>query len=468
MMRTAEEQEQEQLDFEQAIQASLTSNRIQQKYNNDLATAIQASKQESKQLATAIQASLTSHRIQQNNNLVTANQAKKQKTNQDVTIFSVLHVCSNNNPSNDAKCIVRVMHQYGLVGDYKVQNISVEQLLTLPTNSRIGQYDLVLMNCVQKFNNPEEVLRALCYALKFKGTLLFNAKVNSTPLFLAYFQILLPAIKCDAQSSYRLNNFESLLESTTQKYVVKVNSNAVNNPKQGYSDTYTFPAMSPPLQYYVPVDSNSGGGDCLFDSIWYLLPQEIKNNINRINKTREETEASRHNKQMYKPKPSWPLKEYLATMLSFKAAFNIILKDLTAVFDVFEDEPPYQGFIAEWESLTNDYYQGRVVSMSYFADKPNLVAFINDFIANKKVMIESGTVWGDEFVMKFASQTLKINLVVLNEEKQKPSTLRILMPIEETFPILVILHRHAHFEPLVTVTSNQRTIRVAHVGYTWQ
>ena len=157
-------------------------------------------------------------------------------------------------------------------------------------------------------------------------------------------------------------------------------------------------------------------------------------------------------------------------MLSFKAAFNIILKDLTALFDVFEDEPPYQGFIAEWESLTNDYYQGRVVSMSYFADKPNLVAFINDFIANKKVMIESGTVWGDEFVMKFASQTLKINLVVLNEEKQKPSTLRILMPIEETFPILVILHAlgGAHFEPLVTVTNNQRTIRVAHVGYGWQ
>ena len=41
-MRTAEEQE-EQLDFEQAIQASLTSHRIQQ--NNNLVTANQAKKQ---------------------------------------------------------------------------------------------------------------------------------------------------------------------------------------------------------------------------------------------------------------------------------------------------------------------------------------------------------------------------------------------------------------------------------------
>jgi hypothetical protein len=271
-------------------------------------------------------------------------------------------------------------------------------------------------------------------------------------------------------SSYLLNNFDSLVDSSGYKVISSPLSSTIT-PKQGYPSTYTFPEMSPPLQYYVPRESQSGGGDCLFDSIWYLLPQQIKSQIEAINKTRVETAASKHNKQMYVRKPSWPLKEYLATMLSFKAAFNIMLKDLTALFDVFEDEPPYAGFIAEWESLTNDYYQGRVVSMSYFANKPNLVAFINDFITTKKHMIESGTVWGDEFVMKFASQSLHINLIVLS---QLNSNLVLVLPIEETSPVLVILHalgaggQHVHFEPMITTSNNQTTIQVSHVGYGWQ
>jgi hypothetical protein len=73
-----------------------------------------------------------------------------QKIRDQEHIFCVLHLC--NTTSND-DCLGRFMNEYGIEGNYKVD------ALTLNTLGADDEYDLIFMNCVQKFNNPKESLR---------------------------------------------------------------------------------------------------------------------------------------------------------------------------------------------------------------------------------------------------------------------------------------------------------------------